>query len=301
MTQVDNPQTERDFTGVLAVDKPGGMTSRDVLNRLQRVIPGVKLGHTGTLDPLATGVLVICAGKATRLVDDLHDWPKTYRGVFLLGRSSDTEDISGLVREHPQAPRPTSAALREVLPRFVGKIQQVPPAYSALRVAGQRAYHLARKGKTPQLSSRPVEIYQLEITAYQYPQLELTIHCGSGTYVRSLGRDLARAVGTEAVLESLVRTAVGPFDLAGAAELSELTAERFLAQLLPVRSALPNLPIRTLSDTEMKSLEHTGRFEVPLQITAEAPRWLLLAPDGRAVAIAAVLAPGVLRSEKRVG
>lgn len=301
MTQADDQQTERDFTGVLAVDKPGGMTSRDVLNRLQRAIPGVKLGHTGTLDPLATGVLVICAGKATRLVDDLHDWPKTYRGVFLLGRSSDTEDISGEIREHPEAPRPTSAALREALPRFVGEIQQVPPAYSALRVGGQRAYHLARKGKNPQLAPRPVEIHRLEITSYEYPRLELTIHCGSGTYVRSLGRDLARAVGTEAVLESLVRTAVGPFDLAGAAQLSELTPERFLRQLLPVRSALPNLPIRTLTDAELKSLEHTGRFEVPPQITSQAPRWLLLAPDGRAIAIAAVLAPGVLRSEKRVG
>src|SRR5437868_5550844 len=132
---------------LLNVNKPAGITSRDVVNRLQRLVRPAKVGHAGTLDPLATGVLVVCLGQATRLIEYVQQMPKTYHGTFLLGRESDTEDIEGDVKELPNAPRPSRAEIDAALPQFVGRIEQRPPAYSALKVGGERAYDKARRGE----------------------------------------------------------------------------------------------------------------------------------------------------------
>ena len=184
--------------GILNVDKPTGITSRDAVNRVERLFGKVKCGHAGTLDPLATGVLVICVGPATRLIQYVQRLPKQYRAVFQLGRESVTDDVEGEVELVAGAPEPTRAEIEAALPQFLGDILQRPPAHSAIKVDGQRAYDLARRGEEFELPARTISIYRLEVLRYEYPELELAIECGSGTYVRSLGRDLAAALGTAA-------------------------------------------------------------------------------------------------------
>ena len=182
------------------------MTSRRAVDLVERLARPAKAGHAGTLDPLATGVLVVCVGAATRLIEYVQRMPKRYRATFLLGRQSPTEDIEGEVTELPDAPIPTLDEIAAAAGRFVGRIAQRPPAFSALKVAGRRAYKLARAGQPPQLAPRPVEIFAAEIKSYQYPELVMEVECGSGTYIRSLGRDLAESLGTAAVMSALVRT-----------------------------------------------------------------------------------------------
>ena len=157
------------ISGILNVAKAGGMTSRRVVDMVQRLVRPTKAGHAGTLDPLATGVLVVCIGQATRLIEYVQRMPKTYEGTFLLGRTSDTEDVEGAVVELENPPQPTREAIEEAATKFLGTIQQRPPAYSALKVKGRRAYDLARAGKTVDLAPRPVEIYGIEVMSYQYP------------------------------------------------------------------------------------------------------------------------------------
>src|SRR5262245_7182097 len=169
--------------GLLNIDKPAGVTSRDVVNRVQRLVRPLKVGHAGTLDPLATGVLVVAIGQATRLVEYLQRLPKTYQGTFLLGRTSDTEDIEGTVIELTDTSIPTEQQIQGALPQFLGTIDQTPPAYSALKVSGQRSYDLARRGQAVDLAARPVEIHDLQLVRFAYPELELLIRCGSGTYI----------------------------------------------------------------------------------------------------------------------
>ena len=177
--------------GILNINKPSGITSRDAVNQIVRLVgKKIKVGHAGTLDPLASGVLVVCLGPATRLIDKVQAMPKRYRGAFLLGRTSDTEDIEGIVTELADAPAPARAAIEQAAAQMVGVIQQRPPAYSAVKIAGRREYKRARRGEQPEMAPRPITIHALEVVEYDYPRLVLDIRCGSGTYVRSLGRDL---------------------------------------------------------------------------------------------------------------
>jgi tRNA pseudouridine55 synthase len=274
--------------GLLNLDKPDGVTSRDVVNRVQRLVKPHKVGHCGTLDPLATGVLVVATGPATRLVEYVQRMPKTYRGTFLLGRSSDTEDIEGQIVELQGATVPTEQQLQAALPQFLGTIQQVPPAYSALKISGQRSYDLARGGQTAEHQARPVEIHSLEIVRYAYPELELLMCCGSGTYVRSLGRDLARAVGTEAVMSALRREAIGPFAAEAALRVEVLTETTIRELLLPPTLALGEMPRIVVTPEEQQRLGYgqaiVGRaIRQPSELAAvNAAGQLLavLAPDG---------------------
>lgn len=198
--------------GLLVIDKPAGMTSRDVVNIVQRWYPrGTKIGHTGTLDPLATGVLVLCIGKATRLADKVQAMPKRYRAGILLGATSDTDDLDGVITPRTIANPPPLAAVCKVLSGFVGSIEQRPPAYCALKVGGRRAYDLARRGRSVPLSSRTVRIDSIEILNYDWPHLEIDVACGKGTYIRSLARDLGENLGVGGLIETLRRTGVGPF------------------------------------------------------------------------------------------
>src|SRR5262249_44412103 len=153
----------------------------------------------------------ICVGQATRLIQYVQRMPKHYRATFLLGQRSDTDDVEGEIQPSENACEPSRAALDRVLPQFVGEIAQRPPAHSAIKVAGWRAYKLARQGKAVSLAARPVVIHRLAIGRYAYPELEVEIECGSGTYVRALGRDIAASLGTAAVMATLERTAIGPF------------------------------------------------------------------------------------------
>jgi tRNA pseudouridine55 synthase len=223
---------------------------------VQKLVRPEKVGHAGTLDPLATGVLVVAIGGATRLVEYVQQQPKKYLATFLLGRHSDTEDVEGQVVALADPPQPSREQLEAALPQFTGEIDQVPPAFSALKVAGQRAYALARRGEEVQLAARRVTIFGLRVIDFAYPALRLDIECSSGTYVRSLGRDLARAMGTEAVMSALVRTAICPFVLADAISADGLTSESITKQLHPAGAAVRHLLRVELDHGEVTELLH---------------------------------------------
>jgi tRNA pseudouridine55 synthase len=260
------------FFGILNVNKPPGHTSRDVVDCVERLIRPERAGHAGTLDPLATGVLVICVGRATRLIEYIQRMSKRYRATFLLGRRSETDDVEGEVADIPAAPQPSRAMLDRRLPHFLGEIQQRPPAHSALKIAGRRAYELARRGHTVELASRPVMIHRLAVCRYEYPELELEIECGSGTYVRALGRDLAAALGTGAVMSALVRTAIGGFRLEDAVTLDELTAETLLQRLQPAITAVADLPRLELTEDQWTEIRNGRPIGLPSDVSGEAAK-----------------------------
>lgn len=225
--------------GLLLIDKPEGPTSMDVCRAVRRrlVAAGapkrVKVGHAGTLDPLATGLLVVLVGKATRLCDRYMAGEKRYLAGVDLSRTSATDDREGPIHEVENPAPPTLDAIRAALPRFVGAIMQAPPAFSAVKVGGERAYRLARKNKAPTLSPRPVVIHAVDIVEYAWPILRLDVRCGKGVYIRSLARDLGAVLGVGGMLHSLRRTRVGPFSVDGAAPLETLPARLSQSDLLP--------------------------------------------------------------------
>lgn len=240
--------------GILVVNKPKGPTSRDVVNRVQRCMRPAKVGHAGTLDPLATGVLVIGIGAGTRLVQYVQQSTKTYVGDFRFGLSSDTEDITGNCVLHDDQPVVSHADFLRILPTFVGQIQQRPPAYSALKIDGERAYDLARRGEVVELAAREIVIRSLELTRFTYPDFQLTIACESGTYVRSLGRDIAESLAAHAVMTDLVRTAIGNYSLDRAIEMEAISRETVAQSLLPLSSAVSHLPAVTVDAQSARSL-----------------------------------------------
>jgi tRNA pseudouridine55 synthase len=278
--------------GLLNLNKPPGVTSRDVVNQVQRLVRPHKVGHAGTLDPLATGVLVVCVGPATRLMEYVQRMPKRYVGAFLLGRQSPTEDVEGEVEVLANPPIPTSEQINEALPGFLGEILQTPPAFSALKLQGRRAYELARKGAAVELAPRPVTIHELAVSSYDYPNLTLDIRCGSGTYVRSLGRDLARVLGTQAVMSALERRAIGVFRVEEAVSPAVLTAENLAAHLQPPQLALSDLPTIVLNAGEREHFRHgrtiANRFGVSSSEAAAVDE------QGQLVAVARNVA-GLLR------
>lgn len=278
--------------GIVNLNKPAGMTSRTAVDRVRRLAPRLKAGHAGTLDPLARGVLVVCVGKATRLMEYIQQMPKRYRGTFLLGRESPTEDLEGELRELVDPPIPSLAQIQDAAARLTGWIEQQPPAYSALKVQGHRAYELARRGREVRLEPRRILVHSIQIEAYKYPELHLEIECGAGTYVRSLGRDLARSLGTAAVMSGLVRTAVGDFRLEDAVEPDRLTRENWLEQLGPSLRAVPGLPRVELSADEVTRVRN-GLF-VTRTALPDAGEFAAVDPTGRLVAILVPRGPDLL-------
>jgi tRNA pseudouridine55 synthase len=257
--------------GFLNIDKPQWVTSRDAVDRVKWAVRPHKVGHAGTLDPLATGVLVVCVGQATRLAEQVQRHPKAYDATFLLGRVSDTEDTEGEVMELLDAPLVDRLQLAAVLPQFIGRIPQVPPAYSAVKVDGRRAYKLARRGQAVQLEARPVDIHQLEIVEFEYPRVRLRIVCGSGTYIRSLGRDLARAVGTEAVMTSLRRDWIGPFHVESALPMDAIHRDTIAQHLQSPLTALAPCRRRILTPDE-ETHTRNGRY-IPRGQIGEPLSW----------------------------
>ncbi len=234
--------------GLLVLDKPGGITSREAVDRALRWFrPGTRVGHTGTLDPLATGVLVLCLGSATRLTEYVQDMAKTYRAGIGLGARSDTDDADGQVVPAAVAVPPVRAVVEETLHGFVGAIEQVPPAYSAAKVSGRRAYDLARQGRDVVLQPRSVRVHGIDLLAYDYPHLEIEVRCGKGTYIRSLARDLGERMGCGGYVATLRRTRVGPFRVEDAVSL-DADAAAAQAKLLPVAAAVGDLSAVTLAD-----------------------------------------------------
>lgn len=212
-----------DLSGILNIDKPLGWSSAKVCNAVRRLSGGAKVGHAGTLDPLATGVLVVCLGKATKRIPGFMDAGKRYRAEVDLSAFSSTDDAEGEKEPVEVAAPPSEAAIRRVLSEhFNGEIEQYPPRYSAVKIDGQRAYKMARAGEEFQTRSKLVRIDSVEVLAYSWPRLVLDIECGKGTYIRSIARDLGAHLGTGGMLSGLVRTRVGEFRIEDARAVDDL-------------------------------------------------------------------------------
>ena len=280
--------------GLVIVDKPGGMTSHDVVARIRRLAGTRRVGHAGTLDPMATGVLVVGVEKATRLLGYLALTEKQYDATIRLGQSTSTDDAEGELTGGASAADLMPQALAVAVQGLTGEIEQVPPAVSAIKVDGQRAYKLTRAGAAPDLKPRPVTVHEFTVTAIRPAEgglldVDATVRCSSGTYIRALARDLGNNLGTGGHLTRLRRTRVGGYGLEGARTLEHL-AERF--EVLPLaQAASAAFPRRDLSADEARRLAHGGRLAPeghPERHTAtqEHPT-AAYAPDGSLVALLA--------------
>ena len=230
--------------GVLVIDKQAGMTSHDVVNKVRRLYGTRRVGHTGTLDPMATGVLTVLVGRAAKAAEYLACDRKTYLATLRLGLTTDTEDTTGEILTQTEV-IPNEAAVMAVLPRFRGEIMQVPPMYSALKVGGQKLYDMARRGEVIDRPARPITVYQLEGERLSDTDYALTVACSAGTYIRTLCADIGAALGCGGAMASLRRTEAGGFSLNRAhlvAEVEKMSEEERLSLLLPVESLFADLP-----------------------------------------------------------
>ena len=240
------PQNEP--CGVLVIDKQAGMTSHDIVNKVRRLYGTRRVGHTGTLDPMATGVLTVLVGRAAKAAEYLACDRKTYLATLRLGLTTDTEDTTGEILTQTEN-IPDEAAVMAVLPQFRGEIMQVPPMYSALKVGGQKLYDMARRGEVIDRPARPITIHRLEAERLSDTDYALTVTCSAGTYIRTLCADIGAALGCGGAMAALRRTEAGGFSLAQAhlpTEVEEMSEEERLSLLLPVESLFASLPAVTL-------------------------------------------------------
>jgi tRNA pseudouridine55 synthase len=276
--------------GVVIVDKPGGMTSHDVVARIRRLAGTRRVGHAGTLDPMATGVLVVGVEKATRLLGYLTATEKEYHATIRLGQSTSTDDAEGEITGGASAADVSAETLTKAAASLTGEIMQVPPAVSAIKVAGQRAYRLTRAGAAPALAARPVTVHEFTILAERRHDealdLDAIIRCSSGTYIRALARDMGHQLGVGGHLTRLRRTRVGPYRVEDARTLEQL-AERF--DVVPLaQAAQAAFPRRDLSADEARRLAHGGRLAPAAAIPGEP------GPPGTSGPIAAFAPDGTL-------
>ena len=288
---------ERRIDGVLVIDKPEGMTSMDVVRRIKRASRVKKVGHGGTLDPFATGVIAVCMGQATRMMEYLVDGAKTYRGVVELGIETDTYDVQGEVTRRTDASGVTVGDVEAALEEFRGVILQVPPMYSALKREGKRLYDLARAGVEVEREPRRVEVTDVSVVDWSPPLVEVSVECGRGFYMRSLAYDLGANLGCGAYLKSLVRVKNGPFDVADAASLEQAEASFDDGDWQRVVRAPDSIVDRMRALIVGKREELHLRQGRPLAPTLKVPpapnneRRRVYATDGRFVGIVAFDAP----------
>ncbi len=298
----------RPLDGWLIIDKPPGLTSTDVVNRVRRAFDAQKAGHGGTLDPLATGVLPIAFGAATKTVPYVMDGTKLYRFTLRFGEARDTDDADGKVTVTSPV-RPTDEQIRAALPGFTGDILQVPPAFSAVKVAGERAYDLARDGRPPALEPRPARVDRFDlIERLDADTAIFEVASGKGVYMRSLARDLAIACGSVGHIAALRRLRVGPFTEDKAIPLDKCTATEDTAPaspdlLLPVATALADIPALALTETEVSGLRHGQAINLVTLMgripgTAEPDGGLVRAMAGARVIGLARLEDGWMKPER---
>ncbi|MBN1204966.1 MAG: tRNA pseudouridine(55) synthase TruB [Myxococcaceae bacterium] len=276
--------------GVLVIDKPSGPTSFDVVRQVRSLLKVKKAGHTGTLDPMATGVLPICLGEATKVAGFITEGDKAYEATVRLGVETDTQDAQGKVLAEAPVPPLTAALLETALTPFRGTFEQVPPMYSAVKVDGKRLYELARAGEEVERAARQVTVHELTLRDFSSNELRLSVRCSKGFFVRTLADELGRALGCGAHLAALRRTMSGPFTLAQALPLAELSA---LAQdpgavarrLLPISEALAQLPALRVGAADATRVSHG----VPLEAPPMPGRIRVLGPEGALLAVAEVV------------
>jgi len=270
---------------VFLIDKPIDWTSHDVVGRMRRVLGLRRVGHAGTLDPMATGLLLVAAGPATRLLQFLSGLDKTYTGAITFGATSDTYDARGAITPVPHAVLPDGAAMEEALRHFLGPIQQRPPAHSAIKIGGRKAYELARKGEAVELKPRAMTIHHIRIVDYAPPQASFTCTVSSGTYVRSLAHDLGQRLGCGAYLSELRRTRIGQFDVASAVAPEAEALEAAPSACLEPAEALGHLPRVVVESAEaLERLQHGGAIAVEPS-TPEGLTLLALDVTGRLLAV----------------
>ena len=269
-----------DVPGLVIVDKAAGMTSHDVVARVRRLAGTRKVGHAGTLDPMATGVLVLGINRATRLLGHLMLTEKAYDATILLGASTTTDDAEGEVVARSATDHVTPEMVRGSLTAFVGEIDQVPTAVSAIKVDGKRAYQRVRDGEEVELKARRVTIHELTVTEIRGPEVDISVRCSSGTYIRAIARDLGAALGVGGHLSALRRTAVGRFDLAQAHSLEELTNELVLVPIAEAARA-------TFRCVELDETQSTDvRFGRPIELALPgAGEYAMFAREGEFLAL----------------
>jgi tRNA pseudouridine55 synthase len=286
--------------GVLVVDKPQWLTSHDVVNRIRRLAGQKRVGHSGTLDPMATGVLLVCLGRATRIAQYLAGSEKTYRARARLGVATDTQDATGTtIAERPVAV--TCADVAGALDAFRGSIQQVPPMYSALKRQGRALYELARAGVTVEREARRVGILALDLTACELPEIEFVVRCSAGTYIRTLAHDLGERLGCGAHLTALRREATGNFEAAGAVRLADLEAEvdgdAWTRYLVPIARALGDWPALRLDGPAAQRLANGQPVPLPPDVGGDMA--CAFGPDEELIGLVrADRAAGLARPEK---
>ena len=262
---MENQDLRNAISGILVVDKPVGMTSHDVVQIVRSGTGIRRAGHTGTLDPRASGVLVILIGPAVRLSEYVSAADKRYQGIIKLGSSTDTYDSEGTFTRQSDVPvEVTEEEFETVLKSFVGEIEQTPPAYSAIKVKGKRAYDMARKGEDVELEPRKIQVFSLEVLEWAPPEVVIDAHCSSGTYVRSLANDVGNALGCGAYLVGLRRTKSGRFSLRDAIPLRKLqeafTAGNWYQFLIPAAEALGDWESIELSPDQVDEVRHGHRI-----------------------------------------
>lgn len=256
--------------GVLLVDKPAGLTSHDVVDHVRAASGIRRIGHTGTLDPGATGLLVLCIGSATRLAQYVTDMDKTYEGTMRLGVITDSYDLDGKRLEERPVPDLQEDAIREAMARYVGDIEQLPPMVSAVKVGGQRLYKLARKGQEVERERRPVTVYEFSLLNFTPPDAQIRVRCSRGTYVRTLCHDVGQDLGCGAALASLRRTRVGKHAIENAARIDDLkTPDDVRKRLLDMDHVL-DLPVACVAG-QYRRLVETGGVLYPMHLTAPCP------------------------------
>lgn len=246
--------------GILNIHKPPGCTSRDVVNQVQRFFGRkVRVGHAGTLDPMATGVLLVAVGRATKLIPVIHEYSKTYVAGFTFGQTSDTDDSTGNVSTVQVTQPVERQAVEDALQLQIGAIMQTPPAFSAVKVQGKRAYAVARKGQQVEIKPRQVQVHEIEILEYQFPTLKLRIRCGSGTYIRSIARDVGLRLGIGGLMHELQRTVIGPYSLEDAIDADTVRADSLkpaMSIFACDRAGEPTWSRHCLSNAEIQQLRN---------------------------------------------
>jgi tRNA pseudouridine55 synthase len=275
-------------TGLIVLNKPSGPTSRELVNQVARVLPRTKVGHAGTLDPLASGILIICVGTATRLTDLIHDLSKSYRTVIHLGARSDTHDAKGSIVAVERPRVPGVDELKDALKPLRGKVTQQPPEHSALRIKGKRAYDLARAGRDVVLAPREVQIDRIEVLGYTWPHLELEIDCSKGTYIRSIARDVGEALGCGGYVLELVRTRIGPFTLEESVAPLNVSADSIAWLIRPSLEAVGHLRRFVLDDAQIAAVKQGRSIALRESFVSDQPGVLvaLVDLDSRLIALA---------------
>ncbi|MGG1520160.1 tRNA pseudouridine(55) synthase TruB [Paenibacillus oryzisoli] len=280
--------------GILPVWKPAGFTSHDVVAKVRRIVGMKRVGHTGTLDPQVTGVLPLCLGRATRMVEFIQDLPKEYEAELRIGVSTDTEDATGTVLEEVAEVKLTETQVRSALQAFVGEIEQVPPMYSAVKVDGKRLYELAREGKEVERKARKVTIYKIEVLemdlAAQHPVIRYRALCSKGTYIRTLCVDIGRALGYPATMASLIRTSTGNIRQEQCftfEQIEQMKADGTLEQrMIPMDQAIAHLPSVALTEQEAVSAQQGKHVRLDSARIGQVkddptPLYRAYAPDAR--------------------